>query len=621
LLASRGAGKLEKARESIIEELQNVGYPEPEERIHILAGIDVADEGALERLHEHAVELFGDVDLLIINAGISGAEEMVADMTLEAWNRTMEANLISNYSLLRKFGPAMKRRRGSQVLNVSSYFGGEKYVAVAYPNRADYAVSKAGQRALAEILSRHLGPEIQINALAPGPVDGERLRGTETSPGLFARRGKLILGNKRLNDIHAAVLAALAEGVEVKTIFERFSSNKVEDLTSWGEGPKSLRALGERFAKGRKGGSSTSYVFDAGIAEKLVARVENGGLVEDRTVTERFLAGMDAPPEPFFDQADVQVQRDKVEQGILNLLHLHRMPTDEQVALSTVFYLADPNVSGETFHPSGGLKFDRSVTEGELVGRPGPMQLAKLAEGNVVIMGEAQKEEVALLAQTFGEIGVERIRVLVRSHEVADELEKRLAQQVGEANLRVMAIGDDLEGALAHVRSELGRIDVVVSTPFDRLPLKPLAGEPGRSWERVLSRDDFAEVVHQQLTHHFRIARVTSLWEGCRLVLVTPDTSRASTREEFALGMFCKTSLHAFTVTVGVEGERLPTAPAINQVQLTRRSRAEEPATDKEQQEELARFVDAVLQCSLPAPSSAESRYLARIYRGNAVTV
>ena len=57
-------------------------------------------------------------------------------------------------------------------LNVSSYFGGEKYVAVAYPNRGDYAVSKAGQRVLAEILSRHLGPEIQINALAPGPVDG-----------------------------------------------------------------------------------------------------------------------------------------------------------------------------------------------------------------------------------------------------------------------------------------------------------------------------------------------------------------------------------------------------------------------------------------------------------------
>jgi hypothetical protein len=65
-----------------------------------------------------------------------------------------------------------------------------------------------------------------------------------------------------------------------------------------------------------------------------------------------------------------------IEAGILNRLHLHKMPTDEQIGLSTVFHLADDIASGETFHPSGGLKFDRSVTEGELLlartGRPWP---------------------------------------------------------------------------------------------------------------------------------------------------------------------------------------------------------------------------------------------------------
>jgi malonyl-CoA reductase/3-hydroxypropionate dehydrogenase (NADP+) len=85
------------------------------------------------------------------------------------------------------------------VLNVSSYFGGEKYVAVAYPNRADYAVSKAGQRVLAEILSRHLGPGDPDQRPRPGPVDGARLRGLGGAPGLFERRGRLVLENKRLN--------------------------------------------------------------------------------------------------------------------------------------------------------------------------------------------------------------------------------------------------------------------------------------------------------------------------------------------------------------------------------------------------------------------------------------
>jgi malonyl-CoA reductase/3-hydroxypropionate dehydrogenase (NADP+) len=137
----------------------------------------------------------------------------------------------------------------------------------------------------------------------------------------------------------------------------------------------------------------------------------------------------------------------------------------------------------------------------------------------------------------------------------------------------------------------------------------------------VLSTDDFAGVVRDHLTHHFRVARVAALLPGCQIVLVTPDTSRASTREEFALAMFIKTTMHAFTVTLGVEGERLPTVPAVNQVQLTRRARAEEPSNQQELEEEMERLVAAVLQCSVPAPSPAQSRYLSRIYRGNALTV
>ena len=85
--------------------------------------------------------------------------------------------------------------------------------------------------------------------------------------------------------------------------------------------------------------------------------------------------------------------------------------------------------------------------------------------------------------------------------------------------------------------------------------------------------------------------------------------------------LFVKNSLHAFTVTLGVEGERLPTVPAINQVQLTRRAHTEEPSNDQELAEEMTRLVHAVLQCSVPAPTPSDSRYLSKIFRGNAVTV
>ena len=111
------------------------------------------------------------------------------------------------------------------------------------------------------------------------------------------------------------------------------------------------------------------------------------------------------------------------------------------------------------------------------------------------------------------------------------------------------------------------------------------------------------------------------------MTLVTPPTSARSTSpshalaEEFALANFVKTTLHAFTATLGAESERTAHHVPVNQVDLTRRARNEEPKNDSEEQEELARFVTAVLLTSAPLPSPRESRYRSRIYRGKSITV
>ena len=620
LLSARDPKKLDRARTELVDELRQIGFPKPEHRVYTLADIDVGDEPSLERLFRHAVDLFGHVDMLINNAGISGAEEMVVDMSLQAWNRTLETNLTANYSLIRKFAPVMKAHGAGKILNVSSYFGGEKYLAVPYPNRADYSVSKAGQRALAEILSRHLGPEIQINALAPGPVDGLRLRGSDLSPGLFARRGRLILANKRLNQIHGAVLDALRAGAPAEAVLLPLAMNRLDDVENAHEPPPSIARLLKEIRKGKPAAVSTQYLMSTVLAPKLLNRLTDGGFLPNRDLADRFMQRLIDAPEPFFLAADVQVEAEKVEAGIINRLHLRQMPTDEQVALSTALSLADDLVSGETFHPSGGLKFERSVTEGELLLSPRSEDLGKLKGKHVVLIGEAMKEEMIAVAEGFVRSGVAHITVLTRTVATAEEIHHR-ASRLDGVEVTARAVEDDLESGLDAARSRLERIDVVVSTPFARLPLNPLADSAGASWERVLSRDEFATMVDDQLTHHFRVAKKAALWDCCQIVLVTPDTSRASSREEFALALFTKNALHAFTVTLGVESERLPTAPAINQVQLTRRARTEEPGTEVEIHEEMDRFVSAVLLCALPSPTPKESRYLSRIYRGNAVTV
>lgn len=618
LLSARSKEKLEEAREGIVEELRGVGYPNANERVHILPDIDVGDESALERLYDHSIELFGHVDFLINNAGISGAEEMVVDMTLEAWNRTMYANLISNYSLIRKYAPKMKANGYGIVLNVSSYFGGEKYVAVAYPNRADYAVSKAGQRVLAEILSRHLGPEIRINALAPGPVDGARLRGLGGAPGLFERRGRLVLENKRLNSVHKAVLTSLTEGTAATHIMA-LAKNSISDIKPHASQSKILSKLFVQVGDSREGGNSKAWLLNRDLAEKLMNRLVTGGLFKPESA-EEFMAQFVDCPTPLFDEASVSKAAAGIEAGILNRLHLHKMPTDEQIGLSTVFHLADDIASGETFHPSGGLKFDRSVTEGELLLRPDRESLAKLGGKRVVLIGDSMREELVAISNGFIGQEVASLTVLTRTSESRDDILHNL-QTPDSIALEVRVIGDDIEEALDDILQNHGGFDVVVSAPFSRLPYNPLTAEREGSWERVLSHTDFAQLIDEQLTHHFRIARRAALVPNCQIVLLTPDTSFVSSREEFALALFVKNSLHAFTVTLGVETERLPTVPAVNQVQLTRRARSEEPATESELEEEMERLVYAVLQCAVPAPSPSESRYLARIFRGNAVTV
>ncbi len=618
LLSARGAKRLESVRNDIVEELRGIGYPRPEDRVHILSDIDVGDPASMERLYQHSLELFGHVDFLINNAGLSGAEEMVIDMTLDDWNLTMEANLISNYAMIRKYAPLMKENGTGSVLNVSSYFGGEKYLAVAYPNRADYAVSKAGQRVLAEILSRHLGPEIQINALAPGPVDGGRLRGIDGAPGLFVRRGRLVLENKRLNQVHAAMLRSLQEGLPAEDLLG-LAANDLSQMPHASRLPRPLGRLISQVEDANTGGNSSCYLMNQGMAEKLINRLVTGALIT-ADLGERFLEAFTDAPEPFYDQPSIDREAEKIEAGILNRLHLHKMPTDEQVGLSTIFHLADQIVSGETFHPSGGLKFDRSVSEGELLLPPGKEELAGLAGKRVVMIGDTMRGELIAVAAGFIEHGIKQLRILTRDEATASELAHAVPGSES-IDFATRAIGDNIESALDHILREEGGFDVVVSSPFVRLPMNALAAERGESWDRVLTEQDFSDLIRDQLTHHFRVARCAALVPNCQIVLLTPDTSMASSREEFALALFVKNALHAFTATLGVETERLPTVPAVNQVQLTRRARTEEPANDQELAEEMERLVSAVLQCAVTAPSPSESRYLARIFRGNAVTV
>jgi malonyl-CoA reductase/3-hydroxypropionate dehydrogenase (NADP+) len=621
MLAARDRHKLEQLRTSIVHELNEVGYIDAAQRVQIFPNCDVAHEEQLAALVEWTLQTFGRVDYLLNNAGIAGVEEMVIDLPLAGWNNTLNANLISNYSLIRKLAPLMQAQGSGYVLNVSSYFGGEKYAAIPYPNRADYAVSKAGQRALAEALARFLGPEVQINALAPGPVEGDRLRGTGERPGLFMRRARLILANKRLNDIHAALIEAhRVSGLPLRDLLQPVLANDASALAAQPDLPEPLRKLGSMISRDDVPGSAAGrFIMNADIAAKLMARLTIGGYLA-HTDAEAPLALQ--PPDPFFAGAAVEREARKVRDGIMSMLYLQRMPTEFDVAMATVYYLADRNVTGETFHPSGGLRYDRAPTGGELFGQPPAERLAQLIGATVYLIGEHLVEHLEILTRAFLErYGAGQVVLICETAAGETELCTRLSDHVASGRLHSLVAGDDLEATLDLAIGQYGRPGPVVCTPFRALPALPLAGREAGNWSTVLSEAGFAAICEQQLTHHFRVTRKLVAMDGTAIALVTPETTATSSTEQFALANFVKTTLHAFSVTVGVECDRTVHRAIVNQVDLTRRARAEEPRSDAERQQEFDRLVDAVLLATAPLPPADDSRYAGRIHRGRAITV
>ena len=628
MMAARRESELQAVRTRIVGELEDIGYSQAESRVGILPGVDVGKLHTLKPAVQATIAAFGRIDYLINNAGVSGAEDMVVDMDLTAWTATLDANLVSNYVLMHEVLPLMKKQGSGYVLNVSSYFGGEKYLAVAYPNRSDYAVSKSGQRAMVETMARFLGPEVQINAIAPGPVEGDRIKGTDDRPGLFDRRGRLILENKRLNSVHAAVVKAMRRGLGVEGLLSRLAANDAASLAMDADAPDELRKMALAVQKERSDDCHWgSYLMDGDIAERLVGRLRLGGcflaLPEWQTrVGTGWLASLPPADKPYVPPRSVQEEAAKVRNGVLSLLHLGKMPTETEVALATVYFLADRAVSGETFMPSGGLSLERSITERELFGSTKRERLDMMRGRTVWLIGEHLVEYLAEAArQLVTDCQVGRVVMLCRSAEGCSALRVALRDLPPDL-LHFAVVGDDLEGGIDAALSQHGYPTTIVSTPFVPLPdrLFPTAAVPD---DVALSPAEFRQLVQDNLTHQFRVARKASLIDGTQLVLVSPDVPVGSDRSgaSFALANFIKTSMHAFTATLAVENERLVHDVPVNQINLTRRARGEEPRNAVEHQEEVKRFGRAVLLAGAPLPDAEDSRYRSRIYRGMAITV
>jgi 3-oxoacyl-[acyl-carrier protein] reductase len=175
----------------------------------------VSDPKAGPLMIEDAISRLGRLDLLVNNAGTPGVTEVVPPnrldlITDELWDAVIQTNMVGLFRLSKAAAPALKENNGA-IVSVASIAG----VNSAGSSLA-YGATKAAVISLTKNLARGLGPEVRVNAIAPGAVDSSwQIQWTEA-----ARQGsidKAVLKRRCLPEDLAEVIVFLGFGASMVT--------------------------------------------------------------------------------------------------------------------------------------------------------------------------------------------------------------------------------------------------------------------------------------------------------------------------------------------------------------------------------------------------------------------
>ncbi|MGD2119404.1 MAG: bifunctional aldolase/short-chain dehydrogenase [Chromatiales bacterium] len=128
---------------------------------------DVTDAEAVEQALDQAVQAFGGLDMLILNAGMFPGGTPIAELQDDAWRKVMEVNLDANLRLMRLCHPLLKLAPNNGRVVVI----GSRNLLAPGPGAAAYSASKAALNQVARIAALEWGPDgIRINSLHPDAV-------------------------------------------------------------------------------------------------------------------------------------------------------------------------------------------------------------------------------------------------------------------------------------------------------------------------------------------------------------------------------------------------------------------------------------------------------------------
>ncbi|HEV3385150.1 MAG TPA: SDR family oxidoreductase [Gemmata sp.] len=177
----------------------------------LLCKATVADDDQVKQMVAKTAAAFGRLDVLVNNAGMT---HFVAHTDLDAltdavWDEIFQVNLKGAFYSIRAAMPMLKAVKGN-VVNVSSVAG-----LTGTGSSIPYAASKAAMNCMTQSMARAFGPDVRVNAVAPGPILTRWLEGREAHVQKFLEQAPL--GRAATPDDIADTVIYLATGTTLTT--------------------------------------------------------------------------------------------------------------------------------------------------------------------------------------------------------------------------------------------------------------------------------------------------------------------------------------------------------------------------------------------------------------------